>query len=67
MHPQPLKNYRKRKGQTMQELASEMQINSSTLHRIEHNVGNQTVRRVLDWCRTNNFDPYDIFPPDASA
>ncbi len=67
MPTQTLIDYRKQQHMTLRQLADEMDINSSTLHRIEHNIGNQTTRKVLDWCRQHNINPDVIFPPEASA
>lgn len=62
-----LVDYRMQNQLTQHDLASQIGINSAVLSRLERNIGNRTVRRVLTWCETHKINPSDIFPPEASA
>lgn len=65
--PNVLIKHRQSLNMTQKQLAEEMGVNASILVRVEKNVGNYTVRKILSWCKSNNIDPIDVFPPDASA
>lgn len=62
-----LVQYRNQNNLTQSELAEEMGINPVVLSRIERNIGNMTVRLVLNWCKSKNISPDKIFPPEAAA
>lgn len=62
-----LTEYRKQRNLTQIELAEEIGINAAVLSRLERNIGNQTVRRILSWCQCQNINPDKIFPPEAAA
>lgn len=62
-----LTEYRKQRNLTQVELAEEIGINAGVLARIERNIGNESVRRVLNWCRDNNISPDKIYPPEPAA
>ena len=51
----------------MKELASEMDLDVGVVNRIERNIGNRTVRKVLVWCLKKGIDPLDVFPVQPSA
>lgn len=59
--------YRKQHNLTMRQMAQEIGINAATVHRIEHNSGNETIRKVMSWCKKTGISPYDVFPPKASS
>ena len=59
--------YRKQHKLTMLQMANEIGINAATLHRIEHNSGNETIRKVILWCKKKGVNPCDVFPPQASS
>ena len=62
-----LTEYRKQNNLTQTELANEMGINAAVLSRVERNIGNESVRRVLNWCRNNNLSPDKIYPTEPAA
>ena len=66
-HNSFLTEYRKQRNLTQIELAEEIGVNAGVLARLERNIGNQNVRRILDWCRNNNISPDKVYPPEAAA
>lgn len=62
-----LTEYRKQNNLTQTELAEEIGINAAVLSRLERNIGNPTVRLVLDWCQNKGIKPDKIYPPEAAA
>lgn len=59
--------YRKQRNLTQMELADEIGVNAGVLARLERNIGNQNVRRILNWCRDNNISPDKVYPSEAAA
>ena len=59
--------YRKQHKLTMRQMAEEIGINAATLHRIEHNSGNETVRKVISWCNRTGINPCEVFPPNTPS
>lgn len=62
-----LSNYRVQNQLTQLQLAKEMGITAATLGRIERNIGYETVRLILNWCKANQISPDKIFPPESAA
>ena len=62
-----LTQYRKQNNLTQNDLSEEIGINAGVLARVERNIGNQNVRRILNWCQSKNISPDKVFPPEASA
>ena len=65
----PIRQFRQKRNLTLRELADMIGINTSTLHNLEYNRGQYTVRVVLDWCNREGVDPTIFFPaePEINA
>lgn len=59
--------YRQKNSITQKRLAHEMGVTHGVISRVERNIGNESVRRILVWCIQEGVSPYDIFPPEKSA
>lgn len=62
-----LTEYRRQRNLTQVELADEIGVNAGVLARLERNIGNQNVRRILNWCKDRNISPDKVYPPEAAA
>ena len=45
----------------MRDLATELNIDGATLWRIANGLGALRTRIIIDWCRRNYIDPWDVF------
>lgn len=62
-----LYTYRHGRQMTQSQLANEIGIQAPVLARLERNIGNHNVRKILYWCILNNICPTKVFPLNASA
>jgi len=59
MHP--FRKYCLDKNIYMRDLAVELGINDVTLYRITQGTGSKKTRKIIEWCRANYIDPYEVF------
>lgn len=66
MHP--FEHFCQARKQPLTGLAADIGINNATLYRVRTGQGAQTTRKILQWCRKNYIDPYEVFcyQPDNS-
>ena len=57
-----LYDYRQARGITQEQLASEIGIHQSTLHRLELNIGYETARILMNWCDSVGLKGSEVLP-----
>lgn len=67
MQPHVFQKYRQQHQLNQRQLAAEIGVDTGVIQRLERNIGNHNVRRVLLWCVSHNINPIDAYPPQASA
>ncbi len=45
----------------LSDLALELNIDGATVWRISNGLGSLRTRTIIDWCRRNYIDPWDVF------
>lgn len=64
MHP--FRKYCLDKKIYMRDLAVELNVDDGTLYRITNGLGSLRTRTIIDWCRRNYIDPWDVFCAPAN-
>lgn len=58
----PIREYRHLNQLSLKELSDQIGITSATLHHLEHNRGQTTIRKVIAFCEKNDLSPSIFFP-----
>ncbi len=52
---------------TLNQLAEQLNINVVTLYRIRKGKSSITMVKILEWCKENQIDPFEVFCVNASS